>query len=512
RWDTGGSVGGFSPLSTPPAGETLAQLNSNNLTTPDPTLQPGVYHPRIPRYSKLAYDQDRIGLTGSVQWAPNSANSLNLDVLYSDFKVKRDENYLEAFSFSRNASQFGKPATILQQGIVDGNKTLVYGLFDGVDMRTENRHDEFVTKFEEATLTGSHELTDRLTIDESLGYQKSDFNNPIQTTITLDRQNSNGYSWDFRGSNRLPALSYGFDVTDPNNWQFSNAGNAAGGQSEIRLRPNTVVDTFKTANLNSTFKATDRLSVRGGLEYKKFGFDTTEQRRASETSVPVLPAGVTLASVTKLTTCCSGLNLPAGTPTTWLIADINSFNQLFNIYSNSGTFAVTGISNTAARGNNRGVQEEDEGAYGQVNFNFEAGIPFRGDVGVRYVKTKQSSYGYVVTTAVQRAEAEHDYSDVLPALNVVAEFQPDLLLRLGLAKVMARPSLAQVTPGGTINTVGNLSVSTGNPLLDPIRAKTADLSLEWYFAQGSLLSGAVFYKDIDSFVQTLTTNQVFNTT
>jgi iron complex outermembrane recepter protein len=77
---------------------------------------------------------------------------------------------------------------------------------------------------------------------------------------------------------------------------------------------------------------------------------------------------------------------------------------------------------------------------------------------------------------------------------------------------MARPSLAQVTPGGTINTVGNLSVSTGNPLLDPIRAKTADLSLEWYFDRGSLLSGAVFYKDIDSFVQTVTENIVFNTT
>jgi TonB-dependent receptor len=53
-------------------------------------------------------------------------------------------------------------------------------------------------------------------------------------------------------------------------------------------------------------------------------------------------------------------------------------------------------------------------------------------------------------------------------------------------------------------------VNTGNPLLKPTRAKTYDLGLEWYFSEGSLLSGAVFYKDIESFVQTLVTPTVYN--
>jgi iron complex outermembrane receptor protein len=76
--------------------------------------------------------------------------------------------------------------------------------------------------------------------------------------------------------------------------------------------------------------------------------------------------------------------------------------------------------------------------------------------------------------------------------------------------VMTRPALGQVTPGGTISLVGNLGVNSGNPSLEPVRAKTYDLGLEWYFSEGSLLSGAVFYKDIDSFVQTLVTPIVFN--
>jgi TonB-dependent receptor len=137
------------------------------------------------------------------------------------------------------------------------------------------------------------------------------------------------------------------------------------------------------------------------------------------------------------------------------------------------------------------------------------GLPLRGDIGVRYVKTEQSSTGYVPTTVVQKVTVDHDYSDTLPSLNIVAEIEPDLLVRFGAAKVMARPALGSVNPGGTVSLVGNLSVASGNPKLDPTRATAYDLGVEWYFAQGSLLSGAVFYKDIKTFTQTLVEQRTF---
>jgi TonB-dependent receptor len=40
-------------------------------------------------------------------------------------------------------------------------------------------------------------------------------------------------------------------------------------------------------------------------------------------------------------------------------------------------------------------------------------------------------------------------------------------------------------------------VTTGNPNLAPYRAKTADLSFEWYYHKGALLSFAFFYKHLD---------------
>jgi iron complex outermembrane receptor protein len=39
---------------------------------------------------------------------------------------------------------------------------------------------------------------------------------------------------------------------------------------------------------------------------------------------------------------------------------------------------------------------------------------------------------------------------------------------------MARPQLGNLNPGGTISTTGTLSITSGNPLLKPFRAKTFD--------------------------------------
>ena len=77
---------------------------------------------------------------------------------------------------------------------------------------------------------------------------------------------------------------------------------------------------------------------------------------------------------------------------------------------------------------------------------------------------------------------------------------------------MARPQLGNLSPGGSINTTGQLSITTGNPLLDPFRATTVDASFEWYFAPESLLAVGLFYKDIGTFIQTLRTEIPFNQT
>ncbi len=488
RWDNGTSSGGFNPASPY-----------------TPALQSSTFHPRLPRYGVLGHEQERLGLTGSLQWDASDATRFTLDMLYGNYEATRTEDFLESVSFSRTGAN-GKPATIVRDGVVDGRGNLVYGLFDNVDVRSESRYDELDTTFSQVGLNFEHMFSDTFRVNSLIGHSKSEFDNPIQTTITMDRADADGYSWDYRGNDRLPLISNGFNVLDPAQWAFAQ------GLSEIRLRPQTADNTFTTASFDAEWDINDTFSLTGGVLWKEYEFETTERRRASETAVPGLPAGMTLADLTRIMSLYD-LAVPRGTDTSWLAPDLQRFADALGIYSNTGIFALSDQV-ASVRGNNRSVTEDDLGFFLQLDIDTALGdVPIRGNVGVRYVETDQSVTGVsVVGTTQQQVTVDRTYSDTLPSLNLVAEITPDVLVRFGAAEVMARPGLGNLTPGVSVSVSGGArTVTGGNPLLDPFRATTADLGLEWYFAPESLLSLAYFYKDIDSFVQTTRETRPYNT-
>ena len=101
-------------------------------------------------------------------------------------------------------------------------------------------------------------------------------------------------------------------------------------------------------------------------------------------------------------------------------------------------------------------------------------------------------------------EQKGSYDKFLPSINVGYWLRKDLLLRAAVAQTLARPSLNQLAPTRTDNTLDRTFAVfyDGNADLKPVEADQADLSLEWYFANKSVLSGAVFWKDIDGFITT----------
>ncbi|MDI9238465.1 TonB-dependent receptor [Lysobacter sp. LF1] len=477
RWDNGTSSGGFA------ASSPFAAARSAS-----------VFHPRIPRYGVMEHEQERLGVTASLQFDPTDKTSMGLDVMYADLDATRTENFLNGLSFSRTGT--GKPQTVVVDGAIDGRNNLVYGVFNNVDVRSEARYDELETKFTQFNFYADHQLTDDFTLDFQAGRAKSEFANPIQTTITLDKLNAQGYVYDYRGDDRLPVITNGFDVNDPAQWAFIN------GTSEIRLRPQYADNTIDSGQIGFAWQLTDALKLRGGGQMKDYTFKTREERRASELVVPALPAGVTLADLTKQIGLEGISNVG---DSTWLIPDIDAFNRLFNIYSDSGIFTVSDQV-AGVLGNNRSVKERDQGFWLQADFTTQIGsMPLSGNVGLRQVDTTQTSSGFstVGTGTPQLTTVKRSYDDTLPSFNLVADVAPDFLVRLAAAKVMARPGLGNLTPGVTVNVSGgNRVVTGGNPQLDPFRAKTVDLSFEWYFAEESLLALGLFYKDIDSFVLT----------
>jgi TonB-dependent receptor len=74
---------------------------------------------------------------------------------------------------------------------------------------------------------------------------------------------------------------------------------------------------------------------------------------------------------------------------------------------------------------------------------------------------------------------------------------------------MSRPTLTDLSPAQTIlSNPGNEQITRGNPDLLPFRASQIETGLEYYLNRFSLLSGALFYKSIDSFVAKTTTPQL----
>lgn len=159
------------------------------------------------------------------------------------------------------------------------------------------------------------------------------------------------------------------------------------------------------------------------------------------------------------------------------------------------------------------VQEDTAAIYSQLNFDTELfGLPARGNAGVRYVQTDQSSRSNTILNGqVLPIAIEDDYDHVLPSFNLALSLSDETILRLGAAKVIARPDLNDLRAGNSVNVNGNdgtVSGNGGNTNLDPFEANQIDLALEHYTSSGGIFAIAAFYKDLDTFI--ITQNEELN--
>src|SRR5688572_21473837 len=251
----------FSTLApTTPGAPTLAQLNA-------------AFRPRIPRYDIYEHEQERLGITGSLQWQVADNTLISLDGMFANFKAERSEIFLEAPVFSANGAAAMNNVDVVD-AVIDPTNTLVYGVFNDVDIRSEARFDELETDFTHLTLDLAHSFSDTWRVHALAGYSEAEHDNPIQTTLLFDRADVDGYSFDYRGNSRLPVITYGnVDVTDPATWTLS----------QIRLRPQSSENTFKTGSFEVEWDVADALTLKAGPQWKKFEFDTTSLQRSNGT-------------------------------------------------------------------------------------------------------------------------------------------------------------------------------------------------------------------------------------
>ncbi|XPF93080.1 TonB-dependent receptor domain-containing protein [Colwellia sp. RE-S-Sl-9] len=107
----------------------------------------------------------------------------------------------------------------------------------------------------------------------------------------------------------------------------------------------------------------------------------------------------------------------------------------------------------------------------------------------------------------------YKYTNVLPSLNLNYVISEELVARFAISKTMTRPKIDSLRPGFSLTQNSYWSGETSNinsrltqfnTRLDPLESKNIDVSLEWYFNPSSMLSVAIFNKDMSNFETTET--------
>ncbi len=154
------------------------------------------------------------------------------------------------------------------------------------------------------------------------------------------------------------------------------------------------------------------------------------------------------------------------------------------------------------------VDEKLLTSFVKLGFGFDALIPWRGNAGVRLVRTRQSSTGLYTDSAgnqLRNNTGGSAYTEVLPALMLIGDLAPKTKLRIGLAESESRPQMGDLAAGisasiGPTITNGKTKLlwsgSGGNPALRPWKSTDYDIDLERYFTPGTYAALALFNKQI----------------
>ncbi len=308
----------------------------------------------------------------------------------------------------------------------------------------------------------------------------------------------------------------GLRIGDPMNW----VGDDPGFAGNIN-RPH-VTDTMKTLRLSA------RRTLDGIFSEADFGFNYTQRDK----SVEMNRYRLNIANPTSIQ--ADGGRYSSTIPNSAVLGLVNldfaglSGMPRLNVQNlvDSGVLVPQNVFWGKA-GDDSIVHEKVSTAHAMAKIDTNMGsVPVSGNVGVQFVRTDQSSEGWVYTGDTRNpdpakliaATGGTTYNDVLPSMNLRFDLPEQTVLRVAAGRQMARPNINDIRAGigdatvvcktgsATNNSCGPgiptvwKGGASGNPELQPWRATAYDLSLEKYFGKRSYVALAEYYKKLSSWI------------
>jgi len=434
----------------------------------------GVEYPFIPRYVNENTDRERLGVTLAAQFRPSPTFEATIDIAYATVDDLRTRYSIDGFIEPVDIRTPLSPPTISANGLITG------ATLGGVTSRSENiltpQRDELFLLNADARW----DIGDRLTLSGKAGFSRAERG-------TEEFRSTWSSTGNFRFSLADP-IFIGFEGVGRNILDSSIYNN-----HEARFINTDTTDEQTSGQLDLDWRIDagwlETLSV--GLRFEDRQKDTIQFDGRATSATNFTPFAV---------------NLPVGNffdgngqatiIRSWPVADFGAVRASSTLVPSTLVIPQRLIATNT-------VEEETIGVYVQADIETTLFNRFdlRGDFGVRYVSTEQASTGF--PTTVSRLTVDNEYSEALPSLNLALELRDDMLLRFSAARSLTRPTITDLTPGGTV-AVGVPTATFGNPRLQPYTATNLDLSFEWYFADEGLLSVALYDKDIQGFITRVT--------
>ena len=117
-------------------------------------------------------------------------------------------------------------------------------------------------------------------------------------------------------------------------------------------------------------------------------------------------------------------------------------------------------------------------------------------LGARVEQTDYTSEGTIDDAPVS---VNDSFTNVLPSAHLNINLAEDVKFRVSATTGMSRPTYSEWRAAASVD-VANKTASGGNPYLKAEETTGFDTSLEWYFADASLLSANAFYRSIDNVI------------
>lgn len=476
----------------------------------DPGLDPSGQGRQVPVLIGSALfqqERERYGANVELQFRPSDGLEFGISGLWTRFNANNTNfNYLTWPS----RSGLGGGAT-LSNPVIAGD-TIVGGTITGVagaggfgqvyDIIDREAFAE--TKYIAGNF--SYESDGGLTVSGQVGYTKADGDTVRQPFVEF--LGSSDFTYDLTG--RAPVVSFAtVDPTQPDDLAFEFASNHSIGNDDDEYF--AYLDFEKDVDLGALN------AIKVGLKYTDHHRDTDFQATTfGGFFLPFRADG------------CGGVCTPSSFGTGQTPGDyaknIALPGSLTNFFLPTPRLIRDQIAAHPTALDRIPLYSEifsvDEKAYGGYVMGKLGGDDWRGNAGVRVVKTDQTSSGFI-----QNAEGpgqvsnafgdflptteKRSYTDILPSVNLSFDLTDDLVLRAAAARTITRPDFTDIAPRVSLNP-GALTGSGGSADVKPFRANQFDLSLEYYTANNGLFAIALYYKDVSNFVTDRISNEVFS--